>query len=114
MTEQEKLDMNMAAARLIGGYIDTTTGFDELGVKIGNCKKYGEMHVRFDIFTNASQCLQAVKKLGEEINVYLYPVEGKGWRAIDYCGNPLTNIFDTYEQAVGAACLKEIKWQLYY
>ena len=98
MTNQEKLDMDIAAARLMN--LKPITVYNEVIIE-------GDMF--FNIFTNNEQCLQVVKKLGEEINVYLYPVEKKGWRAIDYCENPLTNIFDTYEQAVGAACLEVMK-----
>jgi len=110
MTNQEKLEMNMAAAKLLG-YLhidwDADNALDKLCVVSMDDKEW----VAFDIFTNPSQCLDVVKKLGE-FGVGVHPMDNSGnvrWVVIGECIVDTVSFFMTYEQAVGAACLELMK-----
>ena len=106
MTEQEKLEINMAAAD-VAGYKPCQ---DEYITYISNFPQEGDETI-FDIFTNASQCLEVVKKLGLDYSITIAPyLEGarpnKKWLVLD---ESVSRKFETYEEAVGAACEEVMK-----
>lgn len=111
-----KLEMNREAAKMLGRkqrYIcpDCQTGWDSDGhcpyVPCGR-----KLEPRFDIFTNPSDCLEAVKRLGDTHGIYIshsWIGNGKSWGAFNQSDYPLSYSHDTYEEAVGAACVEVMK-----
>jgi len=97
----EKLNMNMAAAKMLGYDFIVHDGLESRAVSV----KVYSAHRLFNIFSNPSDCLAAVKCLGEKYGVYLvrsYP--NKYWSASCAVG-----MFDTYEESVGRACVEVMK-----
>jgi len=105
MTNEQKLKANIAAARMLGHrHLDILT--DEVRV-LGTATQVNGW--RFDIFTNPADCLAVVKKLltvhDHTIQYYTFD---KRYYYKDSRGRASDFSHDTYEEAVGAACL-EIK-----
>jgi len=93
MTNDEKLEMIMAAERLLG-----------------------KSPQESNIFTNPSHCLDAVNILGEFHLINIYPVyigvelKHIGWSCYDVQNDNCYEIaYPTYEEAVGAACVEVMK-----
>jgi len=118
MTDRTKA--NMAAAKMLGKEGKTHSSYcemcddsflcDGLTTVCPTClEPCCDPKVYFDIFTNPSDCLYAVKCLLERnivIGAY-YPdgvTQKVGW--FDWMALECKGSFDTYEEAVGAACIE--------
>lgn len=108
MTNDVKLEMNTACANLLEyNIVDGYTG--NVYVQRKSNKLFSGV---FNIFTNAEQCLEAVKKLGEvhneSIEYYTEPtVDTRKWYV--EIGDYYESWHETYEEAVGAACVEVMK-----
>jgi len=100
MTNEQKLQVNIAAAELLDVW--TFNNYDQT---------YSELVAR-DIFKKPADCLAVVKKLGEKGVCISLCVSDKphimGWSWVNMLTMGNSNVFEIYEEAVGAACL-EIK-----
>jgi len=108
MTNEEKLEMNMAAANVLG-YLHIDWDADNTIGKFCVVSMDDKGFVVFDIFANPSQCLEVVKKLGMFGEDMISGYEGATtiWTYSTMFG---TGIFlKTYEQAVGAASIAILK-----
>jgi len=107
MTKEQKLKCNLAAAEFLGQSITLCDNGDVIFIPI---KLLGvDTTTEFNIFTNPADCLAVVKKLGEQcvdiLNVANDKFEMTGWQFYD-CENEIEGTkYDTYEEAVSAACL---------
>jgi len=103
----DKLKANMAAAKMLGLDKEYETPPSGWGISLIELKdgKPNAWVRDFNLFTSDSDLVAGVKRLGDKHNVYIYPVHNRGWRAIGWDENPISDIFDTYEEAVGAACI---------
>jgi len=107
MTDKEELESNIACAKLLGyEVVEVAT------IERGECMV--EMDIlkirEFNIFTNASQCLEVVKKLGYDYDISFSPSGFSRW-CYEKTG-VLTRIdceFNTYEEAVASAVLEVTK-----
>jgi len=99
MTNEEKLKANLAAAKMLGINTMAAPVGDETRVYRSN----GNIAItaRFDLFTNTSDCLDVVKKLGEAHRAYFVAFDD-GWHAY---GLDKIIVRDTYEGAVADALL---------
>jgi len=104
MNKEQALKANTAAAELLGlispsyGIWITPDGFEDEAWE-------------FDIFTNPADCLDVVKKLGEEHGIAITFYNGhEQWiaEAVSVVSN-FSSLHDTYEQAVGSAVLEVTK-----
>jgi len=108
MTSDGKLEMNTACANLLEyNIVDGYTG--NVYVQRKSNKLFSGV---FNIFTNAEQCLEAVKKLGEvhneSIEYYTEPtIDTRKWYV--EIGDYYESWHETYEEAVGAACVEVMK-----
>jgi len=111
MTDKEKLEANMACAKLLGHEPYIKRDIAPRG-KLNPCTVGVECSV-FDIFTNASQCLEVVKKLGEyHWTSPYYCIDSQSW----IIGSPIKfgevlnhNANQTYEEAVASAAMEVVK-----
>jgi len=110
MTKERKLKCNIAAAELLGYEYITHNKLDSGAVSI---KLHCNRTRLFNIFTSPADCLAVVKKLGEAYySIAPYNATGK-WCVMDEeAGKRLveTCTYETYEAAVGAACLEIKGW----
>jgi len=108
MNEQEKRKANMEAAKLLGKDENyalhiATTGSVMLVSFDGPRQWVGT----FSLFANPADCLDVVKKLGEEHDIAITFYDGpEKWiaEAVSVINN-FNSIHDTYEEAVAAAVL---------
>ena len=121
MNDEEKLKVNMAAAKLLNlechvgeSEIDAVTnrhGFTEAAqsVIIGGIAAHGDYDWReFDIFNNLADCLAVVKKLGERQVSIRASDGGNSWAYYDEHEHSWSVGYHTYEEAVAATVLEVI------
>lgn len=111
MTRQEQLEMNIAAANVLG-YLHIDWDADRNLDKTCVVSMDDDRWDTFSIFTNAEQCLEVVKKLlwhGFTITPYVEASELHSVTLLVECDSPIVETKDTLEQAVGAACIELVR-----
>jgi len=108
MNEQLKLKANMAAAKMLGLSYITHAEISSLSIELTGNRRREEL---FNIFTNPADCLDVIRRLGDEHGTWLQPDrDGSGW---GWTGHKASRYkpfgvagFDTYEEALAAAVMK--------
>jgi len=108
MTKEQRLERNIAAAELLGHeYII----HDKLASGAVSIKLHSNKTRLFNLFENPADCMAVVKKLGTEYGADIVSEDGlwnregtasTAQKAMSMDVEP----FETYEEAVGAACLE--------
>jgi len=104
MTNEQELECNIAAAKMLGHeYIV----HDKLASGSVSIKIHSNKTRSFNLFDNPADCQAVVKKLGES-DIYLFHTAEGYFVGNEFGENQLYPLYQSkpYEEAVGAACLE--------